>query len=137
MSIFNWNEFNISKSKSKSHRILDKAGLTKFLNSPSEITELAKAFSKNLLKEIGAEKLKTVIEDNKKETSDDVCHSHDMCDANMVMLDAFNDVGIDLENDYVEFPGEGLVDTKSDSAILINIWNKAWGEAKKNDFYTK
>ena len=80
---------------------------------------------------------KTVIEDNKKETSDDVCHSHDTCDANMVMLDAFNDVGIDLENDYVEFPGEGLVDTKSDSAILINIWNKAWGEAKKNDFYTK
>jgi hypothetical protein len=62
--------------------------------APQEITlrasalELAQAFSRELRAELTADEIAQVIALNATETSPDVCHSHDFCDANMTMLRA-------------------------------------------------
>jgi hypothetical protein len=112
-----------------------KAELAEILNSEAEVTKIAKAFGAELLKEIGAAKMKKVIADNKAEKDDNVCHSQDHCDANMVMDDAFKSYGIDIFKDYPGFPGKGMTGKDNATKTLIELWNKVWDEAKSNNFY--
>jgi len=85
---------------------------------------IAKEFSKVLLSWLGDDKMKQVNELNAKEVSKGICHSHDFCDANMAMNEAFekfdiNPLPSDLENSQKE----------------INLWNTSWDLAVKNKFY--
>lgn len=50
--------------------------------------ELAKAFSEELGRVLTAEQMDEVNRLNATETNKSICHSHDFCDANQVMLDA-------------------------------------------------
>jgi hypothetical protein len=111
------------------------AELKKMLDNPAEITKLAKAFSEELREEIGDANLKKAIADNVGE-DEGICHSHDYCDANMVMDAAFKKVGVDLDK-YSGFPGKGMLGKDNAESTLIAIWNKAWGEAKEKEFFTK
>lgn len=57
--------------------------------------QLAARFKKFLIDEIGPEKYAETIELNRQETDKNICHSHDFCDANMVMLEAVKSFGLD------------------------------------------
>jgi hypothetical protein len=81
--------------------------------------ELAKKFSKLLCDEIGKFKVCRVNKRNSKETNSQICHSHDFCDANQVMIDA------------AELSEAELND-------IDNLWEhfgEAWTLAKQNQFY--
>lgn len=80
------------------------------------IEVMADAFSKHLKKLLGARKLDRVKILNSRETSKDICHSHDFCDANMVMHHVF-----------VEFVNAEGVD--GDNEEHVDTWNAAWDRA--------
>lgn len=87
----------------------------------------AKAFCKLLREELSAEQMKEVIQRNLDESSDAICHSHDFCDANVVMADACEALGIEILFPADE-PAEDLLQTQ------CNLWNEAWSLAKRADF---
>jgi hypothetical protein len=55
---------------------------------------LAERFQTRLREAIGPDALRQVTELNAAETVKGVCHSHDFCDANEVMLLALDDLGL-------------------------------------------
>ena len=63
---------------------------------------LAERFESRLREAIGPEALRKVAELNAAETIAGVCHSHDFCDANEVMLLALEDLGLPSPVDEVE-----------------------------------
>lgn len=85
--------------------------------------KLARKFSKLLIDCIGAEYIETVIARNSRrpESDKNVCHSHDFCDANMVMLGAWTE----------------LFDTNplDDIDHHADCWNEAWSLAADNNFF--
>jgi hypothetical protein len=82
---------------------------------------LAREFSRVLRATLDAHEVAEVIARNRIETSPSVCHSHDFCDANMVMLAAFEAHGLDA----------------TDGDTNIALWNAAWDLAVKNEFSTQ
>lgn len=85
--------------------------------------ELAQRFSELLKRAIG-QNITDVISRNVMEENRDVCHSHDFCDANEVMLQAWKDCGHD--------PNDITGETQSDEAR--RLWQDAWDIAKEYDF---
>jgi len=85
---------------------------------------LAATFVRILRQTIGDEKYAKVVALNGVELNPDVCHSHDFCDANMVMDAAFHTFGVDpLEYGYTEEDGM--------SQEVCDLWNAAWNRAKE------
>lgn len=85
---------------------------------------LAREFSTHLRFELSDEQLKETVRRNAEDESKygaDICHSHDFCDANMVMLQAWQ-----------EFFGQEP-DLNDDADIAI--WGDAWAIAKASDFF--
>ncbi len=81
---------------------------------------IASQFSTNLRAYLTPEQLAAAVAANLAETNSAVCHSHDDCDANAFMADAFSSVmgrEIDLQSD-------------ADSAL----WDYAWTLAKNAGF---
>lgn len=77
---------------------------------------LSFAFLLRLAGEIGMERLAEVFRRNAAEVNPSVCHSHDFCDANVLMADAFACVvgrRVDIESDED-----------------ASLWNGAWFLAK-------
>ena len=73
---------------------------------------VATRFAALLLDDIGEAKMLEVKARNATESSPDVCHSHDFCDANMVMADAFQaETGRPID-----------IDSDAD----LKTWNDAW-----------
>lgn len=90
--------------------------------------ELARKFAASMLEDLGAEVLADCIALNKTPEYADCCATHDCCDSNMVMNDAFESFGIDpLEHGYTEEGGM--------SQEVVDLWNAAWELAKTNNFY--
>jgi Protein of unknown function DUF262 len=88
-------------------------------DSPNGIDEqkLANRFVELLVQELGASTFQEVVEHNAAETNPSVCHSHDFCDANMVMVVAWHEtVGRHFE---------------AESERQTAIWSKAWDLAKE------
>ena len=84
-------------------------------------TTLAMTFAKNLKRDIGVNALRIVNAKNLAATDPNVCVSHDVCDANEPMAEAFLTVmgrEIDLQSD-----------------ADCTVWNAAWDEAKAAKFY--
>lgn len=57
--------------------------------NPYHVADVASKFCELLRAQIGDAGVREAARRNKAEKSPDVCHSHDFCDANMVMADAF------------------------------------------------
>ena len=57
---------------------------------------LAKEFSRRLAEHLGPAKLAAVVQRNRAESDRRLCHSHDFCDANEIMLEAGEAVGVDV-----------------------------------------
>lgn len=72
---------------------------------------IAKAFDAELRGEISAETYAEVIRRNRTAKYDCACASHDFCDANMPMLEA-----------YKRVTGRRFPDTEAE----MDTWNRAW-----------
>lgn len=81
----------------------------------TQIDYLASLFLHGLLNTIGPQRLREVSLANQAELNPGVCHTHDACDANMVMATAFERVM------------GGPVDLRSNSQA--RLWNEAWSLA--------
>jgi hypothetical protein len=86
-------------------------------------TEIGKEFSSILLRDLGIDVMREVIEKNSTEKYEGVCASHDYCDANVVMAEAFNKIcGREIE-----------LGSEEDCFW----WGEAWNYAKANSFFIK
>jgi hypothetical protein len=82
---------------------------------------LALEFSQGLHACLGPEQMREVVERNRAETAPGVCHSHDFCDANMVLYEVIMRHGMDpVSEDGME--GHGA------------LWDQAWNLAKSREF---
>lgn len=82
--------------------------------------KIAKKFADVLASWLSSEEIAEFLQRTKDEKDSSICHSHDYCDANMAMLEAF------------KFYGLNLVDGKDETFALCN---EAWSLAKKHLFY--
>lgn len=85
------------------------------------IDTVATCFARQLLDELGYDTVSRIDEENRqrRESGDwDTCASHDYCDANMTMADAFDALGLDAAPDTVD----------------IELWDEAWTLAKVQGF---
>lgn len=83
-------------------------------------------FADLLFKEIGQRKYNKVVDLNTMESRPGICHSHDFCDANMVMHAAFHKVGLAGAADFEENEQESPAHAES-----VAMWNEAWDYAKQ------
>lgn len=86
----------------------------------SMIREIADTFINKMQVSITAEEMAQVRTLNSMEKMPGVCHTHDFCDANMVMADAFEQIT------------KHMVD--ADSTTDCALWNGAWDLAKRKQF---
>ena len=98
-----------------------------------QVKKIAKEFAKRLYKYNGNKKMAIVNKKNKTSEYEltGSCASHDFCDANVVMLDAFEKV---LNRKIVWFNDE-IPATEKQNEIDTNTMNIAWSMAKDADFY--
>lgn len=94
-------------------------------NRKSDIVKLSKEFGKVIQSWLDKEEIKAVNEKNAlyKATGDEgICATHNYCDANMAMDEAF-------ENAFGYSPFENGIDDS------VELWNGAWSMAVANCFY--
>lgn len=87
------------------------------------VETLAYEFSQGLRSYLTPEQMVEIVRRNSVEIEAGICHSHDFCDANMFLYDAFMKYGMD--------PADvGGIDRWGD------LWNSAWNKAKSVGFRT-
>lgn len=83
---------------------------------------LAREFGSLIQAAFSVSQFREMVDRNKAEPEDSgVCHTHDYCDSNMVMLEAFQNV----------FKREPDMDSDDD----LELWNDAWAIAFAADFF--
>lgn len=82
---------------------------------------IADKFSKNLIDSLDDHEIQSIIQLNNTEHYSTCCATHNYCDANMPMSDAFEEV-VGRE-----------INLQSEEDIML--WNMAWKRARDNDFY--
>jgi hypothetical protein len=87
------------------------------MNAMEKMETVAKTFSALLLAKLGRETMLDIVARNRSQRDQHICHTHDFCDANMVMAEAFERHGVDTDS--------------------ISAWNMAWGWAKRHEFWVK
>lgn len=90
------------------------------MTSDNDIRALAREFSRQLFLGIPGDMGDVVALNRKEGFNGVVCHTHDFCDANQVMLDAFAAV----------FNREPVLDDADDYVLV----SKSWTVAKRCDF---
>ncbi len=94
-------------------------------NIPKQITagtanRIAANFSLRLRHYLTAEQMAATVAANLTEKNPSICHSHDYCDANVFMAEAFETVtgrAVNLQSEDDDY-----------------LWAEAWGIAKSNAF---
>lgn len=84
---------------------------------------IAKEFARILRSWATDGEWKTMLEENAAEDSASICHSHDFCDANMAMDEAFRNLGVD--------PQKIWGDDWASNEDAAKLWNDAWSIAKR------
>ncbi len=92
----------------------------------TEVEKVAAAFSRLLRAQLSAADMETVVRRNEDRSIAGGCHSHDFCDANMVMSAAMQEV-----TGHTEYE---IVDSIGREADLTDLWNSAWDLAMKQKF---
>ena len=69
------------------------------------------------------------------EWKDKICHSHDFCDANMSMLEAWGRVVNTVDGEHLEDGDDGYIDMDCDKRDIAVLVNRAWAMAKARGFY--
>ncbi len=84
---------------------------------------LAQEFSRALKGQLSVEELRLIVSRNRAEANSKICHSHDFCDANVVLHEVFLNHGMDIAD-------EGGRDKWG------ALWDEAWNIAKTSEFWT-
>ncbi|AQH05583.1 hypothetical protein A9R05_41915 (plasmid) [Burkholderia sp. KK1] len=84
---------------------------------------IARLFTYEVLRGLKEDELACARERNRSEQSSFVCHTHDFCDANLLMDAAFVKCGL-VDDDGVDVIGDHL----------HPVWNAAWDLAKHAEF---
>jgi hypothetical protein len=84
---------------------------------------LAREFSDALNDLLSPEEIHEIVERNHGETNPRICHTHDFCDANVVLFDVFMKYGMNIAE-------EGGRDRWG------QLWDDSWTIAKASDFWT-
>lgn len=87
------------------------------------ITRTAWNFAAKIAEVHTEEEFKAIVEANAAETDPSICHSHDFCDANELMMIAYCEVFAITEEEF-----------DMTEEIMNNI-NEAWAIARINDFW--
>lgn len=98
----------------------DSGQLLLTLKFRSAVERLSSAFCEVLEHHLSRANIERAIELNRAEKNADVCHTHDFCDANMTMLEAW------------EWCFNRDFDANNDKDL--EVWNAAWDLAKKCEF---
>lgn len=108
-------------------------GENKMTTTTATPEALAAKFSELLRAQFTRKQMAAVISRNRRETNDKVCHSHDFCDANVVMDEAFKQVlGYSATDTGI---GDGTQQSGGCmSDECLDLWNAAWAIAKKSEF---
>lgn len=97
-----------------------------------DMEPLARVFADALRKEIGLDNLREVARRNADEVDGSVCHSHDFCDANMVMDLAWRSVfGREIR---MPCDVEMGICTEADVDFDMRRMDRAWAIAKAKGF---
>src|SRR5687768_5328662 len=94
---------------------LEKAGQKLVDLTPQKVAD---AFSAIIREWLTAEELEEVVKRNKVRSHPSVCHSHDFCDANVAMSEAFEKL-LGLSDDEV-------CDLATGETRVSELWNEAW-----------
>ena len=86
------------------------------------VEQLAKEFSEGLKRTLSSTEMVELVRRNRGETIPNICHSHDFCDANMVLHGVFMRHGMDITD-------EGGRERWG------SIWDASWNMAKSRDFW--
>lgn len=86
-------------------------------------TKLANKFSEVLQEWLTDDMIQEINRRNDLEPNENICHSHDFCDANEAMLEAMDRLDIDWI--FADEEGKGK---------QTDLLNKAWDRAKANNF---
>jgi hypothetical protein len=92
-----------------------------------KIPLLARVFSRVLQEWLMPAEMNQAIARNETAEYKGACATHDFCDANMAMHEAFENLGL-----------KGISDFETDSpeqVAAMALWNKAWDYAKANRFF--
>lgn len=87
----------------------------------NDAVAVAREFGHLMQAELSPAEFRQMIDRNKAEMSPGVCHSHDFCDANMIMFEACKKI-----------KGDEFFPNTDENAAL---WNEAWEIAIEADFY--
>lgn len=90
-------------------------------NYEAAVKKLAKMFSWEMRCALTKEEMAEVIEANRDLENTGACASHDVCDANMVMMEA-----------WTKFFGVDYINGDDDEQC--RLWSEAWHLAKANEF---
>ena len=94
------------------------------MDNLDQAERIGKMFVKCLKNVINEHQFEEVRSRNWDETVQDTCHSHDFCDANVVMTRAFHICGFCTPADISE------PDLEKAKGRATELWNSAWEEAK-------
>jgi len=94
-------------------------------NTDTFALSIANEFSRRLYKLDGGEHMPKAIADNKLNPSG-ICATHDFCDPNMLMEEAF-----------IQILGREPHISAGPDAPDSRLWNTAWGIARYNNFQIK
>lgn len=86
------------------------------------VETLAKEFSQALHSVLTPAQMSEVVSRNAQETHPSICHTHDFCDANVVLYEVFLSHGMDPAD-------EGGMDKWG------HLWDEAWNLAKAREFH--
>jgi hypothetical protein len=84
-----------------------------------DATVLAAAFRREMQKELTREQLIEIDARNAAESNPNVCHSHDLCDANEPMAAAMASLGLEFDASNQE---------------QVDVINAAWAMVKREGF---
>lgn len=93
---------------------------------------IAYEFSGNLINILTGFQMQELVERTKIDRQPGICHSHDYCDANIVMAGAFE--AIVGRAPYYAPAGSSHEDSQTEDADT-SLWNRAWTLAKDNNFF--
>jgi hypothetical protein len=101
------------------------------MNKQQIKTKIAIRFSAVLKEWLTADEMKELIILNKSELDPSICSSHEFCDANEAMNEAFTAV---MKRDLIFFD-ELIPATEKQNSADMELLNGAWAIAKANNFY--
>lgn len=92
---------------------------------------VARAFCSELLRAIGPIDLSEAAKLNAADEDKNCCHTHDYCDSNVCMDEAFKRTS---GFSSMDFEGDKIISGGCMSEAAMNVWNQAWTMAKAANF---